>query len=180
MKQASVPGAGVKRPPAHRRSVGPAVRLGLLIGSGVLIAYLLWPFAALWQLDRAVRAADMDALADRIDLNAVRDELKRKLNKEAASSIDTLSDPFIRWLEDGIQRMGNEAVESLVTLEWVRERLLAPGADTPDAGFLRQIAGAYFDSPRALRLVVGKNSEHPVKVRLSLVGLTWQVTTVYY
>jgi hypothetical protein len=160
----------------------PRARTRLIRWGATLIVaclvYLAWPYAALWDLSRAVAAADPQALAARIDVAAVRDEIRKKLNKDAPSTIGKLSDPFILWLERGIRRLGTGALDELVTLDWVRERL---SADAPAGqGLLRQVSYAFFDSPAGFRVRLGAPGQAQVHFRMALEGLQWRVTAVYY
>lgn len=122
----------------------------------------------------------MDALARLVDLTSVRAEIKKKLNKDANSTVGKLSDSFIRWLQDGIGVMGSQAVDQLVTLPWVRERLLAHSVDAAGEGFLGQVTYAFFDAPDGFVVRIGSVSADPVQLRLSLRGLDWRVSAVYY
>jgi hypothetical protein len=156
--------------------------LGLLTGvlSVLLLLFLAWPYATLWRIDQAVRDGDMTALAELVDLESVRAEIKKKLNKDADSTIGELSDSFIRWLEQGIGVMGNQAVERLVTLDWVREKLLAHSPGGAGEGFLGQVTYAFFDSPNGFFVRIGPSSGTPVQARSALLGLTWRISAVYY
>jgi len=144
------------------------------------LVYLAWPYLALWGLSRAVADADAgpDVLAARIDLAAVRGELRKKLNKDSPSTIGKLSDPFILWLERGIRRLGTGALDELVTLDWVRERLTANSP--PGQGFLPQVSYAFFDSPAGFAVRLGTPDQTPVRFRMALQGFQWRVTAVYY
>jgi hypothetical protein len=157
-----------------------ALGLVLVVVGVLLLLYLAWPFATLWRVDQAVRGGDMEALAALVDLESVRAEIKKKLNKDANSTVGKLSDSFIRWLQDGIGVMGSQAVDRLVTLPWVRERLLAHGAGSSEEGFLGQVTYAFFDAADGFMVRIGSNSEDPVQLRLSLSGLNWRVSAVYY
>lgn len=143
-----------------------------------MLAYLAWPYVSLWRLSAALSDPDSSALAPLVDLDAVRGEIHRKLNKTASSAIGKVSDPFIVWLERGIQRLGTGALEQLVTLAWVQERL---GANSPPGqGFLGQVSYAFFDSPGGLAVRIGGPGQTPVHLRLGLEGYEWKLVAVYY
>jgi len=144
-------------------------------------AYIAWPYYHVWRLNQAVILDDRQALGTQVDLEAVREQIKRRLNKEVDSSVGDVSNAFVDWLQDGIRRMGDQAVEQLVTLEWVREQLLSktrPG-DTP--GFIDHIDYAFFDRPDGFLVRIGQLDEDPVHVRLSLSlrDFAWRVSAVY-
>jgi len=169
---------GWEAKPARRamRILGVA----LLVAVALLLMFLSWPYFTLWRLDQAVRDRDAAALAELVDLDAVRGEIKKKLNKDADSTIGDLSDPFIRWLQEGIQTLGGDALDRLVTLPWVRARLLDRSAGDVDEGFLGQVTYAFFDAPDAFVARIGEATDNPVRVRLTLRGPDWRVTALYY
>ena len=153
----------------------------VLAGAGVmLLVFLAWPYATLWRIDQAVRGGDMATLAGLVDLESVRAEIKKKLNKDADSAVGELSDSFIRWLEEGIGLMGNQAVEQLVTLSWVRGRLLEHSDGEAGQGFLGQIGYAFFDAPDGFIARIGVVSGTPVRLHLSLRDLKWRISAIYY
>lgn len=167
------------RGPRLQRPTGPSRlrRWGLaLVLAG--LAFLAWPYLALWSLSRAVADPDPAALAAYIDLAAVRGALRDKLNKDSPSTIGKLSDPFILWLGLGIKRLGTRALDELVTLDWVREQLSAHSQ--PGQGFLAQVSYACFDAPRGFAVRIGAPGQAPVHFRMTLQGLQWRVTAVYY
>jgi len=166
------------RPSRRRRKAG-ALGLVLVAAGAFLLLYLAWPYTLLWRIDQALRNDDGAALAELVDLESVREEIKKKINKDADSSVGELSDSFIQWLEEGIAVMGTQAVDRLVTLDWVRERLLEHGTGGGE-GFLGQISYAFFDTPDGFIVRIGTAATVPVQLRLSLRGLKWRVSAVYY
>ncbi|WP_295448166.1 DUF2939 domain-containing protein [uncultured Thiodictyon sp.] len=158
----------------RRRRIAHALAFPALI----VIAYLVWPFITLWQLDRALVRGDQAALGRLVDLDAVRDALRRKLNKDAIGTIGPLSDAFITWLEEGIRRDGTAALDQAVTLEWVRERMLAHSPS--EAGLWPALSRVRFDDPLYFSLRLGGESQVPVTVRIGFTGLSWRVRALYY
>jgi hypothetical protein len=170
-----LPSRGTVR--SRLRALLRSVALMLVVG---LLAFALWPYVSVWRLDLATRSRDPSDLAPLVDIEAIRSQIKQRLNKEADSSIDTLSDPFIHWLDAGIQTIGSQAVDRLVTLAWVSERLLAHSRDAPDRGFLGQLTYAFFDGPSGFRLRIGPENDLPVHARMRLDGFSWRVEALYY
>jgi hypothetical protein len=165
-------------PMTRRRKAGGLARV-LVVASALILLYLAWPYVTLWRVEHALRSDDMAALNDLVDLESVRAEIKKKLNKDADSTIGELSDAFIRWLEEGIGVMGNQAVDRLVTIDWVRGRLLAYSSDDGE-GFLGQVTYAFFDAANGFIVRIGPASGDPVRLRFSLQGLKWRVSALYY
>ncbi len=143
-----------------------------------LAALLAWPYLNLWRLNLAVLEGPPEALAGLVDLDAVRDEIRRRLNKDAHSTIGEVSDPFIEWIERGIRETGQSALEEQVTLAWLRDLLLARSGD--NGGFLTRISYAFFVAPNALLVRVGEVDTGPVYLRLQPAPIDWRVTAVYY
>jgi hypothetical protein len=161
----------------QRTSFTKLKRLGLALLLAGLV-YLAWPYLALWGLSRAVASPDPEALSNRVDLAAVRGEIRRKLNKDSPSAIGRVSDPFIQWLERGIQRLGTGALDELVTLDWVRE--LLNGQSQPGQGFLPRVSYAFFDAPGGFAVRLDAPDRPPLHFRMTLDGVRWMVTAVYY
>jgi hypothetical protein len=153
------------------------LRLILLPALAALLIYLAWPYVTLWQLDRAIADGDSAALSVLVDLEAIRAEIKKKLNKDADSAIGELSDPFIRWLEAGIQEAGSGAVDRLVTVDWVRDQLLVRGFGK---GLSTRVSYAFFDAPGGFRVTLGRPPEIPLHGRLTLRDFVWRLSAVYY
>lgn len=140
----------------------------------VTVMYGLWPYFTLWRLNRAVIEDDRAAMIALVDVDAVRTEIARALNKEQASAIDRLSDPFIDWMERGLRRHGPSVLDRLVTLDWVRERLLAQSV--PGEGFVPAVSSAFFRGPWDFRVRIGGEGAQPLALRLTYVGVGWRVT----
>ncbi|HIC82368.1 MAG TPA: DUF2939 domain-containing protein [Chromatiales bacterium] len=150
-----------------------AVMLLLLIG-----AWLAWPYVTLLRLERAAVAGNAATLEEIVDLDAVRTEIEKRLNKEMQSSIGEVSNAFVDWLQQGVMRLGSEAVDVLVTTDWVREQLLAKSSGGSD-GFLRHISYAFYESPVIFLVRIGAADDDPVFLRMRLDGLRWRITAVY-
>ncbi|MBK1716579.1 DUF2939 domain-containing protein [Thiocystis violacea] len=161
-----------------RRFLGrPAARALPILGL-VLLLHGIWPYAALWSLDRALARRDQATLAALVDLEAVRDEIARRLNKDRVSVIEGVSDPFIAWLETGIRQHGDEALQSLVTLEWVGDQF---GAVAPSRlGLLASISEVFFEGFGDVRVRVDRPSADPLNLRLQFRRLGWRLTMVSY
>lgn len=144
-----------------------------------IAAFVAWPYYHVWRLDRAVILNDRSELSGLVEIEMVREQIKRRLNKEVDSTVGDVSNAFVDWLQDGIQRMGAEAVNRLVTMEWVREQLLSKSGPRDPPGFLGQISYAFFDSPAGFLVRIGELGEDPVHFRLSLHAGLWRLTALY-
>lgn len=171
------------RPTTRRRPLGTigGPRLAvtrLLIPLLALLAYLAWPYLTVWRLERALTRNDQDALATLVDLDAVRDEVRRRLNKESSSAIGPVSDQFVAWLEQAIRRGGTAAVEQQIDLDWVRGRLLSHAPE--GRGLTKALERAFFDDPWHFSLRIGAPGSAAVHARLSLQGTRWRLTALSF
>jgi hypothetical protein len=145
----------------------------------ILAAYLIWPFTVLLQLERAMLQDDRAAVAQIIDVNSLRDQIKRRMNKEVQSSIGEVSNGFVDWLQNGLRRLGADAVDKLVTLDWALFQLRAHNENPQHGGYIDQLTYAFFDGPDRLLLRVGELDGHPVHAHLTLKNAKWRITSIY-
>lgn len=145
----------------------------------LIAAYVAWPYATLYQLNQAVSQSDMASMTELVDLDAIRTEIKNKMNKEVDSAVGEVSGNFIAWLQDGIRRLGSGAVDGLVNMEWVRQQLIIRSADNKETPFINHVSYAFFDSPTGFLVRIGELGEDPVHFRLTLQQTQWRITAVY-
>lgn len=164
-------------PPARRgqrRSLVP-ILLPLLI---VLLLWFGWPYVTLWRLDRALVRRDDAALSRLVDLDSVRSELRRGLDKNEHGTLGPRSDRFADWLVKTLRRGDPEALNRAVTLDWVREQLLHESP--PGAGLGPALTWAFFRGPLGFVVRLGKPDEDPVLFRMHFTGTGWRVSAVAY
>ena len=147
----------------------------LLLGVALL---LISPYLTLWRLNQAALGGSPSDLSGLVDIDEVRDQIRRRLNKDAASSIGDVSGPFIQWIEQGIRETGNETLSRTVTLPWLQQ-LLASRAEG-DRGFLPQVRYAFYDPPNGFLVRIGPREQGLLHLRMELRPLGWRVVAVYY
>ncbi len=142
----------------------------------LILAYGIWPYYHLYALDRAVIANDREALERLVDIDSVRAEAKRSL----VGDVDDSGNLISGWLLDGVQRLGRQAVDSMVNLDWVRNILSRTDVTTNTSpGFIRNVSYAFFERPTQFLVRIGELGQHPVHVRLQFRHWSWRVTAVY-
>ncbi|MGB5833866.1 MAG: DUF2939 domain-containing protein [Thiohalocapsa sp.] len=147
----------------------------LLVALGLL---LFWPYLSVWRLNERVLHDPPSALSGLVDIDSVRDQILRRLNKDADSSIGAVSDPFIQWIEQGMRTTGNETLRQSVSLEWLHGLLSARSSG--DRGFLPAVRYAFFDPPDGFLVRIGQSNQSPLFVRMRFGLLGWRVSAVYY
>ncbi|TVQ86575.1 MAG: DUF2939 domain-containing protein [Chromatiaceae bacterium] len=152
-------------------------RIGLPLAL-LLAVYLVLPLVTLWRLDRATLQGPDSALDRFVDIEAVRLEILRRLNKDAHSHIGEVSDQFVDWIIQAVRQPGNQQLERSVTLPWLRVLLLSRASS--DGGFLTRISQIGFDSPTGLHVRIGAADNQPLHLRLQPTWRGWQVTAVHY
>jgi len=169
------------RPPALvARERGPARALARLLGLLLLLVgvpLLAWPYIGLWRLNEAARQGSAAALAPWVDLDSVRGEILRRLNKDSDSDIKKVSDPFIQWIERGLREPGNERLQRSVTVEWIDELL---AKRTSGGGFLADVDYAFYDPPDGFLVRIASPDQPLLYLRLRLTADGWRIGAVYY
>ncbi len=145
----------------------------------LLLAFLAWPFTAIYRLDQALAANDRHTLERLVDIESIQEQIKRKMNKNVDSTIGNVSNGFVEWLQNGIQQLGSDAIESMVNLDWAMTQLRSKNQDNLQGGFLDHLSYAFFDSPDSLLLRIGELGEDPVHARLTLHKTEWRISAIY-
>lgn len=168
---AALPRLGWRLPRRWRRGLATAVvTLICLLGGWVAL-----PYVALWRLERALPDGPA-ALAGLVDIDAVRDELRRRLNKDQVSSIRDLSGDFSDWVAQVIRNPSDWDLQRTVTLDWVHGLLLAHLA--ADRQLRPAVAWAWFDRPTRFRVRIRGGVQPPLQLLWRARGLRWQVVAV--
>jgi hypothetical protein len=145
----------------------------------LLSAFLAWPYTVIYRLDKALAENDREAAANLIDIDAIRQQIKRKMNKNVESTIGDVSNDFVDWLQNGIQRLGNDAIDNMVNLDWAMGQLRSKNPDPRQGGFMQHLSYAFFDGPDSLLLRIGELDDDPVHARLTLHDTSWRITAIY-
>jgi len=153
--------------------------LSLFLAS--FLVFLFWPYYHLYRLDDALGRPDPAALAPLVDLDAIRDNTKARLTwafgmRDTAPGVEPL-----RWLQQGLQRAGEVAIEDTIDLNWVQTQLrdAVPAAtERRPAYLLAAVDFAMFESWNRFIVRLGRLGYGESHVRLHLEGLTWKVTDI--
>jgi len=149
--------------------------LATLVLAGALL--FASPYWTLWRMSRAADSATPEALRPFVDLNAIRDQIRRRLNKNLESRIGDVSEPFIEWIESGLQAEGTAAVEHLVTLEWVAGLLRDPANHRP---LLARVRRASYHLPDGFRIEIEQRDGTLVLLLLRPGPLRWRIAALSF
>jgi hypothetical protein len=149
-----------------------------------LLAYGLWPYYHVFRLDTALGQDDPAALAGLVDLPALQQNYKRRLDAGLGGLLpaDPNQDqPLVRGLAQGLDRLGRAAVDQYITLPWVAETLRAAtraATNQTPAYLISGIRFAFFESYDRFLIRIGELGEGAVHVRMRLEGTEWRVTDI--
>lgn len=154
------------------------LRIPLLL---ILLAYLAWPYVTILRLDRALASNDPATLERLVDLNAVQQEFKRRMDQGLRDAVGEDSNPMLEFMRGGIRQLGGSAIEQMITIEWVRAQLLSKSDRGPVStpSFLDAVSFALFESYDLFLIRIGQLGDNPVHVRMRLQDWDWRVVAVY-
>jgi hypothetical protein len=149
----------------------------------LLVAYLSWPYYYVYRLDAALGDDNIIALAPLVDLEAVRDNNQRRIER----TIDKVSggkqedDSLIGWLQSSIKDLTDTVVDQSLSLELVREGLRdlarAHSSKSPPY-FISAIDYAFFESPTSFLIRLGDIDANPAYIRMSPEKGRWLITDI--
>lgn len=153
--------------------------ISLLLAS--LLVFLFWPYYHLYRLDDALGRPDPAALAPLVDLDAIRDNTKARLTWAFGMRDSAPSAEPLRWLQQGLQRAGEAALEDTIDLGWVQTQLrdaVSAATERRPAYLLAAVDFAMFESWNSFVVRLGRLGFGESHLRLRLEGLTWKVTDI--
>jgi hypothetical protein len=148
----------------------------------VVLAALIfggWPYYTYYRLDGALAARDDLAMAQLIDLDAVRQNAKAASERRLQQQLPG-QDPVSALVRDGA-RLVTRTVTPDVTLDGVREMLRGPAAkaDQPYPSLVSRTSFAFFESPTRFVARLGELSDPMTFVVMKFKDWRWRVTEVH-
>lgn len=147
-----------------------------------LLAFVAWPYYRLFQLDDALGNDNLPALAELMDLEAIRQHTQQRFNAGVKGlSAGAPQGEVLNWLRGQIERLGETALEQVINLEWVMTTLRQAAtrhSNRPTPYFLSAVDFAFFESPSSFLIRIGRIEDHPTHVRMSLKDYRWRVTDI--
>ena len=143
----------------------------------VLLVYGIWAYLDLFRLNHAVVYNNQERLSQLIDIQALREEMKKNFNQ----GLGEAPHPWLKWFADGVQRLNHDALDRLVTIGWVRERLLSKIEGNNSSDLFAGVSYAFFESPTRLLIRYGELGQDPIHLYLQLypIEFRWRVNAMY-
>lgn len=147
-----------------------------------LIAFGIWPYYAVFQLDNALSQEDAAQLAPLVDLPALRANYKERVTSGVGQLLPS-DDPnnLMGWIRGNLERLGDSALEQAVTLSWVRDTLRAAVTEATNQTPPYLLAGidfAFFESYDRFLIRIGDLGRGATHVRMTLEGTDWRITDI--
>ncbi len=152
----------------------------IIIALLVVTAFAGWPYFTMYRLDKAVVVNDSAALAELVDMTAVREEIKQNIDSDVSASVAG-GGKVGAWIRGGLADLTGNAVDKMIDIAWVRTTLAERPTQPPRSGpsFLDSVSFAFFESIDRFAFRVGELGGDPVHVRMELSELGWQVVAIY-
>ena len=135
--------------------------------------YIVWPYAYLYRIDKALVESDRVTLNRLVDLAAIRAEVKRTIARDMDNALGADTQGVLGWLKSKVSEFGERAIEESIDLAWVSRTLTSNGA------FRQRTTHAFFESWDEFMIRLGRLGEDPIHVRMSLVRGNWRITAIY-
>jgi len=152
----------------------------ILLGA---VAVFAWVGYSIYRIDDALGRDDLTALAEYVDLEAVRAQFEEQLEHRMQGSAGSpRPGSAMEWLQRNLQQLGNSAIDQTVDMKWVQERLKAAAiraSDRPTPYFISGIRFAFFESYDRFLIRLGDLGEDPTHIRLEVRDKLWRITGIY-
>jgi len=166
--------------PRHR-----ATLLVIAVAALLLLLYAISPYYSVWRFGETLRAHDMDALAARVDFDAVRDSLKQQIRDHFLGVLaKKKKNRLAEFLTSSDQSPLDRLIDAYVTPEGLAAIISDP-ALIKNASSLSSLPGvdgsrneidwskarhAFFTSPRDFAV-----DHEGIKLRFRFNGLAWKL-----
>ncbi len=145
----------------------------------LVVLYGVSPYYSIYRLDQALSEEDAAAIAPFVDLAAIQAQYKARLSDgvdQALTSQDQAAAPILDWISANLQQISGQALEQIVSVEFVRSILRKAAIDATETRPAYLIAGidyAFFTSWNRFEI---RLDETQVIMRLD--GIDWRITDI--
>lgn len=145
-----------------------------------IVVYVGWPYVNLFRLDRALMSNDQQVLIKLVDLDAVKAKRKEHIEQQLSRGVQP-GGMVSGLVQEGARWMGAATIDSVVTMEWVREKLRwhkDPRSDVYPS-IITDTTYAFFESPTRFIIRIGELGLNPVHLRMVFEDWYWRITEIY-
>ena len=149
----------------------------------VVVAYVVYPYVALYRLGQAIRQGDATSLETMVDWSAVREGIKEDIcdqvidrppEAQAGAQLPPFGSGFVRGIAGNASRLAGDASGAGRRRRSARVR--APAA----RGATVQVSWAFFAGPAAFLVDLNAPGQaSPIRLQMDLRYGVWQVTRVW-
>lgn len=144
----------------------------------LLLAALLYgaiPYYSLYRMNHALVVNDGVDLARYIDLQQIRQQYKASLHIDQSGQEGT----FSRMFRGTANSMSALTVDQLVTMEWVRQKLVRAERDQIGESMFERLDHAFFEEPNTFLVRLGVLGKEPLHLILQREGWVWRLSEIH-
>jgi len=149
----------------------------------VLLPFLAWPYYRIYQIDDVLCRDNLEDLAPLVDLAAVRAGVAQQLDARMQSTTGQAAQgSLLDWVHENLRKLGSDAAERMIDLEWVRETLQRASRQAiaePPYYLIKAIDYAFFEGFDSFLIRLGQLEQNPTHVRMQLRQGNWRITGIY-
>jgi hypothetical protein len=144
-----------------------------------IMAYLVWPYYHLYEINTAVTQNDKAALEKLVDFKEVnevyKDDLKWRSENTVAPQGGVLPDAMREGAQALMGTLGGIAADTVnIDANWIIERL-----QKLEGSPFAQLNFAFFESPTRFMIRLGKLGRNPIHIQMTMQDWYWRITAVY-
>ncbi len=142
-------------------------------------AYLLWPYAVLYQIDQALLKNQRAEFEQWVDLAQITSNVKQQhedLIQRNLGQTNVVSQLF----RQGANTISNFSIDQ-IDLLWVKNAIIRRdlSVDNRPISLFDQVDFAFFESPQRFLVRVGKLGKQPVHFIMQLEESQWRIVAIY-
>ncbi|EDN66074.1 hypothetical protein BGP_4928 [Beggiatoa sp. PS] len=144
-----------------------------------IMAYLVWPYYHLYEINSAVAQNNKAALEQLVDFKEVNEVYKEDIKWRSEHTVASQGEVLPDAMREGAQALmgtlgGIRAETSNIDTNWIIDRLR-----NLDGSPLSQLNFAFFESPTRFMIRIGKLGRNPIHIQMTMQDWYWRITAVY-
>jgi hypothetical protein len=146
----------------------------------IALAYVVYPYAALYRLGLAIRHGDAATLESMVDWYAVREGIKEDICDSVLDQPSQASGKLPPFGAGFVRGIASNAIDSAVTPEALASAAQQSETASVPQGASVRVSWAFFSSASAFEVeLAAPGQPAPIKLQMELRDGTWQVTRVW-